>query len=145
MDDYKKLARVMRYLRGTKGMPLTLEADSMQIVKWWFDAAFAVHEDTKGHTGGGMLLGKGLIYGTSKKQKIVSQSSTEAELVGVYDVMPQVLWTRHFLKEQGYETVKSIIHQDNKSAILLEENGRASSSKRTRHLNIRYFFVELIT
>ena len=27
------------------------------------------------------------------------------------------------------------------SAILLEKNGRASSGKRTRHINIRYFFV----
>jgi hypothetical protein len=51
------------------------------------------------------------------------------------------LWTRHFLKEQGYDAIESILYQDNKSAILLEENGRASSSKRTRHLNIRYFFV----
>jgi hypothetical protein len=35
----------------------------------------------------------------------------------------------------------SIIYQDNQSAILLEKNGKASSSKRTRHINIRYFFV----
>ena len=33
------------------------------------------------------------------------------------------------------------MYQDNKSAILLEENGKKSSSKRTRHLNIRYFFI----
>jgi hypothetical protein len=141
IDDYKKLARVMRYLRGTARMPLTLEADGMQVVKWWVDAAFAVHDDMKGHTGGVMSLGKGAIYGASKKQKIVSRSSTEAELIGVYDVMPQIMWTRHFLKAQGYGTVDSVLHQDNKSAILLEENGRASSSKRTRHINIRYFFV----
>ena len=31
--------------------------------------------------------------------------------------------------------------QDNQSAILLENNGRASSSRRTKHLNIRYFFI----
>jgi hypothetical protein len=30
---------------------------------------------------------------------------------------------------------------DNQSAILLERNGRASSGRRTRHVNIRYFFV----
>ena len=35
----------------------------------------------------------------------------------------------------------SVIHQDNQSAMLLETNGRGSSSKRTRHMNIRYFFV----
>lgn len=36
-DDYKKLSRVMKYLRGTVNMPLTLEADSTHIVKWWVD------------------------------------------------------------------------------------------------------------
>jgi hypothetical protein len=34
-DDYKKLGRVMQYLRATFSMPLTLEADSVQLVKWW--------------------------------------------------------------------------------------------------------------
>ena len=33
------------------------------------------------------------------------------------------------------------IYQDNKSAILLEKSGTASSTKRTKHVNVRYFFV----
>jgi hypothetical protein len=141
VDDYKKLSRVMRSLRATREMPLTLEAETMCVIKWWVDTVFAVHPDMKGHTGGFMTMGKGTLYGTSKWQKLVTQSLTEAELVGVYDLMPQVLWTRHFLEAQGYTVSDSVVHQDNKSAIQLEENGRASSSKRTRHLNIRYFFM----
>jgi hypothetical protein len=141
VDDYKKLARVMKYLRGTKDMPLTLEADDLHIVKWWVDASFAVHKDIKSHTGGSMTLGKGMGYNASSKQKLNSRSSTESELIGVNDVMPQVLWTRHFLEAQGYEVKENIVYQDNQSSILLEKNGRASSSKRTRHINIRYFFV----
>ena len=140
-DDYKKLARVMRYLRGSINLPLVLEADDVQVVKWWIDASFAVHPDMRSHTGGTMTLGKGAVYGTSTRQKLNTRSSTEAELVGVNDVMPQVLWTRYFLEAQGYEVKDSIIYQDNQSAILLEKNGKASSSKRTRHINIRYFFV----
>jgi hypothetical protein len=42
-DDYKKLRRVICYLRGTKMMCLTLEADNLQVIKWWVDASFAVH------------------------------------------------------------------------------------------------------
>ena len=140
-DDYKKLARTMRYLRGTREMPLVLEINDIQVIKWWVDASFAVHPDMKEHTGGVMSLGKGAIYGTSTKQKLVTRSSTESELVGIYDVMPQILWTRHFLEAQGYAVKDSNVHQENKSAVLLEQNGRGSSSKRTRHLNIRYFFV----
>ena len=139
VDDYKKLRRVMQYLRATVYMPLTLEATDVSIVKWWADASFAVHPDMKSHTGGIMTLGKGAIYGTSTRQKINTKSSTEAELVGVNDVMPQVLWTRYFLESQGYEVKESIVYQDNKSTILLAENGKASSSRRTRHINIRYY------
>ena len=42
---------------------------------------------------------------------------------------------------QGYSVTDNILAQDNKSSILLERNGKASSSKRTKHINIRYFFV----
>jgi hypothetical protein len=95
----------------------------------------------KSHTGGMMSLGKGAVYGMSTRQKINTKSSTEAELVGANDVMPQLLWTQYFLLEQGYTSTETVLYQDNKSAILLAKNGRASSSKRTRHLNIRYFFI----
>ena len=55
--------------------------------------------------------------------------------------MPQVLWTRDFLEAQGYDVQESVIYQDNQSTMLLAINGTASSSRRTRHVNIRYFFV----
>ena len=88
-----------------------------------------------------MSLGKGVVYGSSVRQKLNTRSSTEAELVGVNDVMPQVIWTRYFLECQGYKMEPNIIGQDNKSAILLEQNGKGSSSKRTRHINVRFFFI----
>ena len=61
--------------------------------------------------------------------------------MAVDDCMSLILWTRYFLEAQGYGVDDAIIYQDNKSAILLEQNGRASSTRCTRHLNIRYFFV----
>ena len=54
---------------------------------WWVDASYAVHDDMHGHTGGTLSAGTGSMYSTSNKQKLVSRSSTEAELIGVYDVM----------------------------------------------------------
>ena len=45
------------------------------------------------------------------------------------------------MKAQGFEVRDNILYQDNRSAILLETNGRASSSKRTKHINIRYYYV----
>jgi hypothetical protein len=63
------------------------------------------------------------------------------ELVAVDDMMPQILWTKYFLNEQGFKIAPIRILQDNKSAILLEENGISSSSKRTRHIQVKYYFV----
>ena len=86
-------------------------------------------------------MGKGSIFSASKKQKLNTRSSTEAELVAVDDGMGSMLWTKLFLEAQGQKVAANNLHQDNKSAILLEKNGKASSSKHTRHLNIRHFFV----
>ena len=140
-DDYKKLARTLKYLRVTRTLPLRLEADDSGSIRWHVDGSFAVHPDMKSHTGGTMSLGKGSPYSTSTHQKLNTKSSTETELVVVDDVMPQIIWSKNFLEAQGYTVNDNVVFQDNQSAMLLEKNGKRSSSKRTRHINIRYFFV----
>jgi hypothetical protein len=140
-DDLKKLTRVMKYLRSTIDLCLTLQAKLPTQVNWWVDASFATHPDMRGHTGAMMSLGKGAAYASSTRQKLNTRSSTESELVGVYDILPQIIWTQSFLEGQGYTVTPSTLYQDNKSTMLLETNGQASSSKRTRHINIRYFYV----
>jgi hypothetical protein len=140
-EDWSKLRHLMMYIRGTKDMPLILRADGSGILKWWVDGSFGVHPNMRGHTGGGMTMGKGFPFVRSTKQKLNTRSSTESELVAVDDCMPGVLWTRYFLEAQGYGVKENIVYQDNLSAMLLEKNGKASSSKRTKHINIRYYFV----
>jgi hypothetical protein len=88
-----------------------------------------------------MTLGRGAVQSLSKKQKLNTRSSTEAELVGADDASVLLLWTKLFLEEQGYTVNDNILYQDNKSTILLQENGKKSSGSRTRALNIRYFFL----
>jgi hypothetical protein len=56
-------------------------------------------------------------------------------------MLVMILWTKLFLEEQGYAINSNKLYQDNRSAILLETNGKKSSGKRTRALNIRYFFL----
>ena len=88
-----------------------------------------------------MTYGTGCPITMSRKQKLNTRSSTESELVGADDAVNMILWTKLFLESQGYKIYKNVLHQDNKSAILLEKNGKRSSSKRTRTINIRYFFL----
>ena len=141
VDDRYKLRRVLQYLRSTPDLHLTLECSNLADLCWHVDASYAVHPDLKSHSGGVFIMGKGAVISGSSKQKINTKSSTEAELVGVDDFMGRVLSTRYFIEAQGYNVGPTTIYQDNKSAILLENNGMASSTKRTKHINVRYFFV----
>ena len=131
----------MCFLAETKNDVLTLEADNHQSNEYWIDAAFAVHPDYRSHTGAVQTLGKGAITSISTKQKVNSRSSTEAELIGIDDVISKVLWSKRFIEAQGFPLQSTIVYRDNTSSMKLEENGQASASTRTRHFNIKYFYV----
>ena len=131
----------MKCLRKTSLSPLILSANGSGTLKWWVGASFAVHPNVRGHSGGGLSMGRGFPVVSSTKQKLNARSSTETEVVGADDFVPATCWTRHFVLAQGHDVADNILHQDNKSAMLLEKNGKASSSKRTKHINIRYFFI----
>jgi hypothetical protein len=135
-DDWKKMVRFIRYLNGTRGDKLYLTAKDLHRIMWHIDASFAVHPDFMSHTGGVMTYGGGALQSISRKQRLNTRSSTEAELVGADDAATLMLWTLLFMEAQGFEITHNILYQDNKSAILLEKNG-----KRSRALNIRYFFL----
>ena len=138
-DDYQKLVRMLCYMHETINLTLTLGRDKSNKMRWWVDASFATRHKMRSQTGCCLSMGRGSVYSMARKQKLNTTSSTEAELVGVNDAMTQILWTRQFLLSQGVEVANNILYQDNQSAILLEKNGMASSSRRTRHIDIRYF------
>ena len=69
-----------------------------------------------------------------------SRSSTEAELIGVDDKISKILWIKRFLEWQGFD-VKLNIYQDNTSTMKIENNGKVSSGKRTRHYDIKKIYV----
>ena len=140
-QDWNKLERIIQYLKGTKDLKLNLNADNQITINAFVDASFACHPDGKSHTGEMITLGGGSVISKSSKQKLVTKSSTEAELVGLSDATPTVLWVKNFIESQGHKTDSAIIHQDNKSTIVLAEKGR-STTNRTRHINIRYFFIK---
>ena len=138
-DDRSKLKRLLKYLNGTRDDVLILSTDDLRILKWWIDTSFAVHPDFKSHTGGCLTMGCGAAVSLSRKQKLNTRSSTEAEVVGVDDVLTLMLWTKLFMEAQGYHIEKNILYQDNQSAMLLEKNGKRSLSQRTRAMHIHYF------
>ena len=72
---------------------------------------------------------------------IVTKSSTEAEVFGVSDGMGGNLGLMYLLEEQCFDVRPLTLYQDNASGITLMKKGR-STSQRTEHIAIRYFFVK---
>ena len=69
----------------------------MNVLKWWVDSSYAAHDDMRGNTRGTIPMGKDghvSIISISKKQKINTKRSTEAELIGEDNKMSQMLCTR---------------------------------------------------
>ncbi len=123
-------------------MNLNLMVDNLNTLRWWIDAAYGVHWDSKGHMGMMMSFGKGAAMSILYRQKLNAQSSNEAELIGIDDALPYIMWGLYFIEAQGYEVDHNVLYQDNKSTILLAKNGWWSSSKHTKHINDRYFLVK---
>jgi hypothetical protein len=141
-NDWKRLFRVLYYLYGTIDLGITLRPGNGPLkLSAYADASYGVHPDGKSHSGLVIALGAGPVFVRSSKQRIVSKSSTEAELISLSDSCSQVIWSRDFLAAQGYDIGPATIYQDNRSTMALADRGR-SNSDRTRHIHIRYFFVK---
>ena len=132
----------MKYLKATKYMKLTLTEDTMSILNWWVDALHHTHMDCRGHTGAMMTLVKEATIIHYGKHRLNTKSSTKAELVGADDMLVKVLCSLYFIKAQGYTVDQNIMYQDNMATMRLEINGTLSSSKRTKYIKARYFFIK---
>jgi hypothetical protein len=140
-DDLFKLHRVLKYLSSCPELGINLESSAPSSIKAYIDASYGVHADGKSHSALVSSLGYGPIATSSSKQKIVTKSSTESELVALSDCASPVLAHQAFLEAQGEPHAPAVIFQDNQSTMALVSNG-SSKSDRTRHIAIRYFWTK---
>ena len=141
-DDFGKLRRLLRYLRGSRGRGLRLCPGERGVcVRAYIDAAYGVHVDGKSHSGSALMIGdNALVHVRSGKQSIIVKSSTEAEFVSTSDNMNMAFHTRNFIIAQGHSDSPVEILQDNLSCMVLLHKNR-STSLRTKHIQIRYYWI----
>lgn len=139
--DKRKLEKLMRYINGTRNLSITIDGSQIRTPWVSIDASYGTHHDGKSHTG--LIEGVGTtgFHFKSSKQKTVTRSSTESEIMGVSDGLSQAISTREFLKHQRYDIGPTMLFQDNTSCIRMLETGKITS-ERSKHIDIRNFWVK---
>ena len=116
-QDQKKLIKLGNYLNATKDLIIALSVDLPVVLHCYVDASYSEHPDGKSHSGGYTTLGRGAVRASSRKQAIISKSSTEAGVIGVLNNAGDNLGIMYFLEGQGYDIKPIVLYQDNNSAI----------------------------
>jgi hypothetical protein len=135
-EDRKKLERVLGYLKGTADYTLQLKPRGILQLEVYMDAAFASHVDSKSQSGIVVYLGGAMVFGALRKQKCVTKSPTESELVALTDHISFAEAFAEFLGLIISEEVRApTIYQDSTSVISLVTKG--GGVVRTKHLRVR--------
>jgi hypothetical protein len=143
-QDYKKLLRILSYLKATINIKLRLSCDNLHI-HCHCDASYGSHHDGGSHTGYFISLGstKSYLYAKSTKQKIYATSSTEAELVAAVDSVKTIIWIQNLINEINIEHIpQSTLYQDNKSVIFLIKD--ISKHRRSKHMLIKLNYIKQV-
>ena len=144
VSDDRLLDRVLGYVKKTLDKGLTYRTGVQLGLYAYADASYAVHQDMKSHTGVTVHLSVngGSVYASSTKQKLVTRSSTEAELVALDTACKQVIWMKDILRViLGEELQETVLFQDNKSTMSLAHTGLKPTGK-SKHIDVRYFAVK---
>ena len=140
--DVKAAKRILRYLRGS-AYNLVLGCKPEKAESIFVDAAFQDHETGHSTTGFIIFYAGAPISWSSKKQTIITPSSTIAELVAFDEAVKEALYIRKLAIALGLrDNAKPLrINTDSANAIKLLQKPGFSSNKTVRWIENRYFFV----
>ena len=139
-EHLNKALYICRYLVGTANYCITYSGESGQGLMACTDSDWASdHSDRKSQSGYFLKLAGGAISWTSRAQKTIALSSTEAEYMALSDCSRQVVWMHTLLGELGYHLHPIPICGDNQGSIFIASN--PVTEKRSKHIDIRYHYI----
>jgi len=134
------LDRTFGYLSGTIYKGIVLGANNTNL-STMADVSFAIHKDGKSHTGALLFLDTSIISAKSVKQKLVTLSSTESELVGITEGLKEAQPIHKLMEELKLLSGKPMtVFQDNKSTMRIANRGEGYDGK-SRHMRVRYHYI----
>ncbi|CAL9017436.1 unnamed protein product [Prunus brigantina] len=141
-DHMGAVMRILRYLKVTPGKGLMFCKYGHTNVEGYTDADWAGSvTDRRSTSGYFTFVGGNLVTWRSKKQKVVSRSSAEAEYRGMAQGVCDLLWLRRLLRDLGFGPQKPMdLYCDNKAAIAIAHN--PVQHDRTKHVEVDRHFVK---
>jgi hypothetical protein len=144
--DYLEALRIVKYLVSTQSEKLKMFNDTNSTPLLAFaDSDWAEDRQTRKSISGIIckIFGAAISW-SSRKQDVVSTSTTESEFYAISEAVKEIQWLKNLLNDFNVETEKSIkIFSDNQSTIKMIENPGFSS--RTKHIDVRlHFFRECV-
>ena len=140
--DYVEALRIVKYLVFTKHERLfMLSTLNTTPLSAFSDSDWAEDRETRKSISGIIckVFGASVAW-SSRKQNIVSTSTTESEFYALAEAVKEVQWLRNILIDLEINVPLPItIHSDNQSTIKLIENSKFSA--RTKHIDVRLHFV----
>ncbi|CAM8993769.1 unnamed protein product [Rhodiola kirilowii] len=133
--------RILRYLKGTSSSGLVLHKARDSCLIAFSDAGWASDpDDCRSQHGFAIYFGGNLVSWSSRKQKVVSRSSTEAEYRAIAFTAAELIWIQQLLQEMAITIQKPpILLCDSLSATFLSAN--PVLHQRSKHIKIDYHFV----
>ena len=133
---FSAVLRILRYVKGTLFHGLHFCHSSPLELRAYSDADWAGDPtDRRSTTGYCFFLGTSLISWRSKKQTVVSRSSTEAEYRALADTTSELLWLRWLFQDMGVSSAfATLLFCDNHSALQIAHND--VFHERTKHIEI---------
>jgi hypothetical protein len=134
--------RIYRYLLGTTDLKLTYGGAEKTLVGY-ADADGSMAEDRRAVSGYAFLINGAAVSWSSKRQEIVSLSTTESEYIAAMHAAKEALWLRSLIAELFTPLVEPItVFSDNQSAIALTQDHQYHA--RTKHIDVRFHFIRWI-
>ena len=100
VPHFEAAIHVLKYLKGTMHLGLFYSADSVLQLQAYSDADWgACSFSARSLTGYCIFLGDSLISWNTKKQKVVSKSSTEAEYRSISQTASELVWIEGLLSD----------------------------------------------
>lgn len=133
--------RIMRYVKGTLEFGIWYQREGKSELLGYTDSDYAGDvDDSRSTSGYVFLMSGGAVAWSSRKQPIVTLSTTEAEYVAAATCACQAIWMKRILKEIGHEQDEEmVLFCDNTSTIKLSKN--AVMHGKSKHIRVRYHFL----